>query len=202
VPALPLGAVALVNPYLAFFLQLPAAFRRDPSTPIAALEPPDPAWVSLKTAIAAHFAWAVPTEEAIETIHRHAEVVVEIGAGSGYWAWLMRQAGIRVAAYDRNPPPFTWTPVSRGDEGAVSASAADALFLCWPPWASDMAVNALTLHRGRYVIYVGEWMGGSAEWRFFASLAHGFRAIASAAIPQWQMRDDRLIVFERRLPVA
>ncbi len=193
--------MGLVNPYLELFLALPPSFRRDPSVPTIAVEAAAPDWLSLKATIAHHFAWAVPTEEAIRTVRAHGRDVVEIGAGSGYWAWLMRQAGIRVAAYDREPPRFTWTPVARGDERCVLQQCSETLFLCWPPWGSDMALNALTLHRGPYLAYVGEWMGGSAEWRFFACLTSAFEAVACTSIPQWQGRDDRLIVFKRRMPL-
>ncbi|TXL71004.1 hypothetical protein FHP25_32200 [Vineibacter terrae] len=190
----------LVNPYGAFFGALPPSCRRVPSAPLSASESAHADWLTWKSAIARHFAWAVPTDEAIATIARYATDVVEIGAGSGYWAWLMRQAGITVAAFDDEPPAFTWSDVAQGDERAILDRRDSTLFLCWPPWGTAMAVNALALHRGDYVIYVGEWMGGSADARFFALLAAQFEAIDGVAIPQWYNRDDRLFVFRRRDP--
>jgi hypothetical protein len=188
----------LSNPYLDFFYALPPSFRRDAFTPLSATESFDPGWLSLKSAIAGHFAWAVPTEEAIGVIGRHTSRVVEIGAGSGYWAWLMRQAGIDVAAFDTNLPRHAWSKVERGDERAVSEHATGSLLLCWPPWGSDMAVNALARFRGDIVVYVGEWMGGCADAHFFARLVSDFEGVAAAAIPQWCARTDQLMVFRRR----
>lgn len=190
--------MALLNPYHDFFEALPASFRRDPSVPPSAAEWLVPDWLAFKAAIARHFAWAVPTDEAIAVIGRHTKAVVEIGAGSGYWTWLMRQAGIDVAAYDTDPPPHTWSEVRRGDERAVRDHPDRALLLCWPPWASAMALDALSAHAGEHVVYVGEWMGGSAEPHFFATLVSRFECIDTVAIPQWSMRDDRLMVFRRR----
>ncbi|WP_293900310.1 hypothetical protein [Phenylobacterium sp.] len=188
----------LFNPYHAFFLALPPSVRRDPATTPTAAELLSPDWLAFKAAVAGHFAWAVPTDEAIAAIRRHAPSVVEIGAGGGYWAWLLRQAGVTVAAFDVAPPPFTWSEVRVGDAAAAGDHADKALFLCWPPWGAGMATRALAAHGGRQVIYVGEWLGGAADPAFFAALAAQFTCVEVVAIPQWFMRDDRLMVFERR----
>jgi len=190
--------MALANPYVAFFRALPPSCWRVASIPPSACELGHPDWLAWKVAIARHFSWAVPTDEAIAAIGRYATTVVEIGAGSGYWAWLMRQAGIAVAAFDTDPPAFTWTGVAKGDERALLVYPKSTLFLCWPPWGTAMAANALTLHRDDYVIYVGEWMGGNADARFFALLAAEFEGIDAVEIPQWHNRDDHLLVFRRR----
>jgi hypothetical protein len=194
--------MGLLNPYLEFYRAMPPACRRDPSVPVSAAELLSPEWLRLKAAIAGHFAWAVPTEEAILAVSKYSARVVEIGAGSGYWAWMMRQAGIAVAAFDTASPSFTWDQVARCDERAVLLYPDHTLFLCWPPWNSDMAYNALAWHQGDYLVYVGEWMGGSANPRFFALLASTFEAIDVVAIPQWYNRDDRLVIFRRRNPPA
>jgi hypothetical protein len=148
--------------------------------------------------LAAHFSWAVPSEEAIDTVARHTQHVVEIGGGSGYWAWLMAQRGISVRAFDVQPPAFMWHPVEAGDERAVLQHPGRTLFLCWPPYGSLMAVRALSWYGGDLVVYVGEWRLGCAEPLFFTTLDLEFAAVESVAIPQWFARDDRLYVFRRR----
>jgi hypothetical protein len=190
--------MALSNPYLEFFNALPPWCRADASGGISAAELFSPDWLALKAAIAGHFAWAVPDEAAIACIRRHADALVEIGAGSGYWAWLLAQAGADIAAFDSAPPAYTWTKVEAGDESKAADAAGRALFLCWPPWSSPMAAQALAAFKGDKVVYVGEWMGGSAEPGFFARLAAEFEAIDGAEIPRWHARTDRLWVFRRR----
>jgi hypothetical protein len=192
----------LLNPYLEFFLAMPSAFQRDPLVPVSAAELLSPEWLKLKAAIAGHFAWAVPTEEAIRVVLKYATNMVEIGAGSGYWAWMMRQVGIAVAAFDAAPPPFTWSKVDQCDERAVSYYPYHTLFVCWPPWNSDMAYNALACYQGNHFVYVGEWMGGSANPRFFGQLATMFELIDVVDIPPWQNRDDRLMIFRRLISSA
>lgn len=190
--------MALLNPYLDCFHALPPACRRDPAAPLSSAELLAPDWLALKAAIAGHFAWAVPTDEAIAAIARCASRVLEIGAGSGYWAWMMQQAGIAVAAFDSAPPRFTWHEVTHGDARTAALYPDHALLLCWPPWNSDMAFQALTAYRGGHVIFVGEWMGGCADPYFFATLAATYDVIDAVDIPQWHNRNDRLLIFRRR----
>ena len=51
------------------------------------------------------YAWAIPTRAALECIARHSpHGVVEVGAGTGYWAHLLAsRCGVDVAAYDETP---------------------------------------------------------------------------------------------------
>jgi hypothetical protein len=188
----------LCNPYLTFFLSLPASFRRHPSVPPSAAELGMPGWLSLKSAIASHFSWAVPTDEAVNVIANHASSVIEIGCGSGYWAWLMQQAGIAVTAIDKTMPGFAWHQIDLGNEFESAKHPDKALFLCWPPSASTMADHAVASYAGSCIIYVGEWLGGSAEPGFFARLVRDFETVAIVPIPQWYMRTDSLMVFKRR----
>jgi hypothetical protein len=188
----------LCNPYLAFFCSLPDSFRRDPSVPVSEAELAMPDWLHFKCAIATQFSWAVPTDEAIDVIAAHVSRVVEIGCGSGYWAWLMRQAGVTVAAVDVRLPAVAWHPIERDSELASARHPDKALFLCWPPWGTTMADRALASYAGPCVIYVGEWNRGSGTPGFFARLARDFAMIAHVQIPQWYMRTDSLMVFRRR----
>lgn len=182
----------LANPYRAFFDALPPACRG------AALpEPQDAGWQAWKAWIARHFAWAVPTDAAVARIAAHGGRVVEIGCGSGYWAWLLAQAGVDVAAYDPDPPDFVWHSVRAGDAAAAALHPDRALLLCWPPYGAGVATRALAAYAGPVVAYVGEWPGGCAEPAFFTALAQGWQAVDGAALPNWCGRRDRLTIFRR-----
>jgi hypothetical protein len=191
--------MTLTNPYLSFFLSLPPSFWRHPWVPLDDRELSSPDWLRLKSAITSHFSWAVPTQEAIECIRKYTGRVIEIGCGSGYWAWLMNQAGIDVLALDTAVPSFAWHEIHLGNELEALRHPDRTLFLCWPPWGSEMAVRALTCYAGDHVIYVGEWMGGCANALFFAALTSWFEAVETVALPQWFMRSDNLTVFRRRV---
>lgn len=188
----------MTNPYLEWFLSLPATCRRNRALPVDSRELLMPTWLELKYQIGSTFSWAVPTEEAIQTILRNTRRIVEIGCGSGYWAWLLHQRGAQVVAFDTHPPVHIWHPVGIGDEREAARFPNHALFLCWPPWESDMAFNALRYYHGDLVVFVGEWMRGCANARFFSLLISRFDCIDSTNIPQWFMRDDKLLIFRRR----
>ena len=187
----------LYNPYLTFFEGLPPTYHRDPSQPAGPWEQSIPGWLTFKASVAMTYAWAVPTADAIATIGRNAPRIVEIGSGSGYWAWLLSQLGVDVLAFDVAPPAFLWHPVYAADATVARHFPDRALLLCWPPWGSPMARDALCSYAGSTVIFIGEWMGGTADPEFFAHLATKFQVIDSARLPQWFARDDHLWVFRR-----
>jgi hypothetical protein len=101
--------------------------------------------------------------------------VVETGAGTGYWAWQMEQAGISVAAYDPNEPATdnhfakrSWSTVLRDDHSAAKHHPDRALFLCWPSYAEPWAAQALSCYSGDLLIYAGEGERGcTADDEFF-----------------------------------
>ncbi|HJP73509.1 MAG TPA: hypothetical protein VJ914_04530 [Pseudonocardiaceae bacterium] len=130
----------------------------------------------------AMYAYAIP---APSTLHWAAEFcsgrpVVELGAGRGYWAYQLSQAGLQVDAYDVEPPDTAinvsfdraagqrdvWYPVGTVDDFASRSDglANCVLFLCWPPgWGNPMASETLaefTEAGGTRLIYVGEPKGG------------------------------------------
>jgi hypothetical protein len=101
--------------------------------------------------------------------------VVEPGAGSGYWAWQMRQAGIDMVAYEPNEPGpgngyarRTWTSVLSDGHDAPKHHPDRALFLCWPSYAEPWAAQSLACYKGDLLIYAGEEQGGcTADDAFF-----------------------------------
>ena len=157
--------------------------------------------------LTASYAWAVPTPEAIEAIAKLSPIV-EVGAGTGYWAWLLREAGAEVHAFDIAPPPTpndyghtrTWSEVQVGDARKAMAGGrrTHTLLLCWPPM-SDMAYTALLAHRGEHVVYVGEGYGGcTANDEFHELLAARYEAIATPPIPRWWGLHDYCTIYRRR----
>lgn len=155
------------------------------------------------------FSWAVPDDQAIEIIAAYSPLV-EVGAGTGYWSWLLREAGADVLAYDKYPPSEasrentfhagkpTWTQVLQGDESVLDAIEGRTLFLCWPPHNDKMAFNALSRFIGDGVIFVGEYGGATGDPQFFQLLETGWDEEFSAPIPNWTGRDDALFVYRRK----
>jgi hypothetical protein len=90
------------------------------------------------------YSWAIPDKRAIR-IAASFGPLVEVGAGKGYWAMLLRAAGVNVLAYDIIGTPAKgkgekhgavtfWSEVQRGGAKALQSVAClgRALFLCYP----------------------------------------------------------------------
>ncbi|MDC0744665.1 hypothetical protein [Polyangium mundeleinium] len=155
----------------------------------------------------AAYAYAIPTRAALELLAAHAPIV-EIGAGAGYWAYLLRQMGVDVVAYDHEPPDGTyrnmyfeggraWTDVLEGGPEMVQKHGDRALFLCWPPFGDPMAEACLEAFVGDVVVWAGEWRRACATQAFFDALDQSFEEIAAEPLPAW-LTEDALRVFRRR----
>lgn len=162
-----------------------------------------------RTKLTREYAWAVPNDEAISTISSHSPIV-EMGAGAGYWAHLLRNAGCDIIAYDKwvkEMSPFElniwntgnkFTEVFSGDPSSLSKHNDRTLFLCWPPYGDPMASECLKHWKGNKVIYVGEADGGTcATDDFFEQLCESFLLQTVVNIPQWFGIHDVLTVWER-----
>jgi hypothetical protein len=154
------------------------------------------------------FAFSVPTDEAIDAIVRVAPRIVELGAGTGYWAKLLWEAGADVIAYDNSEDEKNgyceqkigrWFQVQFGDVQDLAKHADRALLLGWPPYSAPTACDALELWSGDVLIYVGEYAGGcTANDAFFAQIDAQFDTVEDIAIPQWDGIHDYVGIYRRK----
>lgn len=178
--------------------------------------------------VATNFSFALPCARALRAIARHAPSVVELGAGSGLWAELLRRGGVPVDAFDVAPPRRRFGRVDQGGPASAGgASGAAALLLCWPPLECEapvagqrdgamqlMALDALRAYRGPTLLYIGEWRGCTGlvshmssrtcehgqqgGERFQAAVEAGWSLVERVALPRWPGFADALYVFRRR----
>jgi len=155
------------------------------------------------------YAWGTPTEAILRQIQAPGPVV-EMGAGSGYWAWLLRTLGADVVAYDRlarrgnslnmsNIEGITWSEVLPGDETVLAEHSDRTLLLCWPP-RGPMAFSCLDNWRGDVLAYVGD-PEVTADDAFHTRLRSEFRLTARIRAPSWPGVMDSLTMWARvRVP--
>lgn len=135
------------------------------------------------------YAWAIPSPDDIAWMATllDGRGVVEVGAGTGYWAWQLAQAGVDVAAYDAMPggnyycSPAQYHPVQEGGPQQASQHPDRALLLCWPPYGTAMATETLRAYTGDLLIYVGEYGGCNADDEFFELLDSGWQSLEGSA---------------------
>ena len=150
------------------------------------------------------FAYAIPNDEALSTLAALAPLI-EIGAGNGYWAWLLRKMGVDVYASDSMPiasgtnPWFgpirrLWTEVCEGDAKAVAEHPARTLFMCWPPHDMPMGSAALEQYKGKTLVYVGHCASGNTgDPEFHVMLDRFWQLEKVVVIPCWhELQDQRV----------
>jgi hypothetical protein len=138
--------------------------------------------------LAQRYAYVLPSDSTLAIL---AELgpLVEIGAGTGYWAHRLRSIGVDIVAFDqatldgeatnryhlRTRP---WTHVEQGDQTVLPGYADRGLFLCWPPLFSSLG-DCLTYYRGDTVAYIGD--GGYRTARL-DGLREAFTKVAAAPV--------------------
>lgn len=159
------------------------------------------------------YSWAVPNEEALAAIAREGPII-EAGAGSGYWAHLLKNVGADVVAFDQHGVNVAenyyhstarnaWTNIIRGTEDTVSQHPDRTLFMSFPPMSEPFGVNVLNNYRGRRFAFVGELGDGSCtgDRAFHNALETQWREVQSVELPNWTVASgtlwDRLHIFER-----
>eukprot|EP00978_Attheya_sp_CCMP212_P024337 scaffold76329_cov59-Attheya_sp.AAC.4 len=125
------------------------------------------------------YAWAIPDERALRICSEFAPLV-EIGAGAGYWARLLRDKGVHVDAFDINvghdakAAGVSQQPYCRvekaGPEKLLQYPNA-TLLLIYPddhedfsndPERVPLSVQSLQMYQGDTIIHVGEWLGSTS----------------------------------------
>ncbi|KZM73342.1 hypothetical protein [Nocardia terpenica] len=157
-----------------------------PRFPHWSMHLPRPDWRSL----VGTFAHAIPSPGDIGWIveRLYGKGIVEIGAGSGYWAWQLARAGVDVIAYDLHVDPDHRSHFGRfyhhvepGDARKAAEHPDRALMLVWPTDGNAYAARALDAYSGETLIYVGSDRGGcTADSEFFDRLARDWRRVGTS----------------------
>ena len=117
------------------------------------------------TDLAQQYSYVLPDDRSLAALAGLGPIV-EVGAGTGYWASCLRARGVDVVAIDESPPDgertnryhrrtATWSEVIAGDHTLLTRHSDRALFLCWPPLFSSLG-ECLAYYSGSVVALVGD----------------------------------------------
>jgi hypothetical protein len=152
-------------------------------------------------------AWgfSIPCAEAVAAL-RGLAPLVEVGAGTGYWAALLRAAGHDVVATDLHPKGRNTYGFEGGAhtdvEGLAGAAAvrkyADRdIFCSWPSEGESWALGAAwALRPGRRLAIILN-PGNTATPGLRRYLSTRFRKLATVSIPQFPGAADDLTIYEK-----
>jgi hypothetical protein len=116
-------------------------------------------------ALAQRYSYVLPDARSLEILCCLGPLI-EMGAGTGFWAHRLQARGADVIAFDQAPPDGeaanryhhrapTWTEVRPGDHTVLPAYPGRALFLCWPPLFSALG-DCLSFYSGDTVACIGD----------------------------------------------
>lgn len=161
-----------------------------------------------RTLLRRTYSWAIPNQAALRALAALAPLV-ELGAGGGYWAKLLRERGVDIVAYDRWPPPAAgrqggwarklWSEVRPGTTDVLAEHRDRTLVLCWPSpghnedcWAAEL----LRRHQVEQLVFIGEaWGGCTGSNAFHQLLDQRFQLIQELKIPRFSGTNDQLWIY-------
>lgn len=154
------------------------------------------------------YSWAVPNKKALLEISKYSPLI-EIGARTGYWAMLLANLGADIICFDNKLPSqdeninnsskVQYFSINKGSATILKNYLERNLFLCWIPHLSSLGSECLNYFKGKYLIYVGEWVGGcNATKGFFKELEKRFIVVETMKIPQWYGVRDFLTVLKNK----
>lgn len=180
-----------------------------------------------RRAFTMNFGWAVPCKEVVDAIKKHArEPLYDVLAGTGYWAKILRKAGINVVASDMHKIVNKNAYHQRKeDTGATNISGfirpkkekiirrnalkvgygfktgrlKGDIFLSWVPYQTSFATDLLEMiPLGTRVFEIGEGLGGcTGDASFHKYLCDNFSAIHHEEVPNFTGIHDSLIIWEK-----
>ena len=179
------------NPYLDEFEQIKYSWNQ----------------LTLRQSLVKKYSWAIPNQEAIDYLVSLSPIV-EMGAGTGYWAYLIKQSGGDIIAFDKQPynnpqAENQWTEVLQGEctryKSTVVQYPDRTLFLCWAPYNKPFAYRCLKSYKGTKLVVVGEGQGGcTANDKFFRLLHKEWKVNKEIEIPQYSGIHDYLVDYVRK----
>ena len=162
---------------------------------------------SALTDLAQRYSYVLPDDATLSAL-AGLGALVEIGAGTGYWAHRLRALGVDVVAFDQAPPEgersnryhgsaSSWTEVISGDHTVLSRFSDRALLLCWPPLYSSLGESPC-YYGGTTVAVIGDGGHRTARLR---TLNDTFTCVAVSsvqALEPFPGRAPTLSIWRRR----
>jgi len=153
------------------------------------------------------YSWAIPCEEAIECIYNFAEKekILEIGAGLGLWAQLLKLRGADILAIDnfishtdKNKERYFYVEDLDANSAMQKYDDAKILLMIWPPM-TNMASDAVKIFNGNKIIYIGEYREGcTGNSSFFDILESEWNLVNNIDIPNWYTTRDSLFLYSKK----
>lgn len=150
-----------------------------------------------------NYAYSITSPTVLEEISKFPfpnKKIVEIGAGSGYWAHMLTQYGMEVKAFDDKSWKFdkSFYKVELGGPLSASEFPDHTLMLCWPPYGTPMAADCVKYYTGDYLIYLGEGTGGCTGDDDFHEALYQWEVCKAMSNSSYEGIHDQFYIFKRK----
>lgn len=158
-----------------------------------------------RTDLVTRYSWSIPDDEAIGIVAVLPDIV-DMGAGTGYWASLITAAGGSIRCYDlflgkdnHYQHRLQYHPIEARGVEILRTKNFQTLFLSWPPYDMDFGFQCIRSFRGKYLVYVGESEGGcTGNDKMFRLIDKKWNPIREIQLTQWEGIHDSLTIYARK----
>ena len=165
----------------------------------------------MRDAFIAGFTFAIPCREALEFIAGYSRNIVEVGAGTGFWADQLRRVGVDVIATDKvGQGESAYHHTVGAHSPIVQLEASDAIkahpdrdvLAIWPCYSEDWLERAIDhMQPGRKLFYIGESNGGCTATSGFFDKVYDegqYKELGYFNMVQWSYIHDEMWVYEKK----
>jgi hypothetical protein len=168
----------------------------------------------------------IPTDEAVDTLSE-LQPILEVGAGSGYWAYVLENAGVDIVATDPYPvdvsreylsgecetisrsgprsveleggaPKLPWTEIKIADHTVIQECSGKTVMSCHPPADSDWNKEMLDLiDSGQQFVFVGGWYPSPDATPFFFDELKEWELLDMFPVYDWRTMHAHGYVFQK-----
>ncbi len=147
------------------------------------------------------FCYSILTPETLKFLLEFSPLV-EMGAGNGYNAWLLRQLGAEIEAIEAFPVEEgrnwffntnsfglpgkrgrSWTPITKGDAKDLEHFPDHALLMVWPP-INSMASDSLKHYKGSTIVLIAN-RKNCGNTAFYKALTKDWHLVYSTESGGW-----------------
>jgi len=152
-----------------------------------------------------NYGYTIYTKENVREIAQHGPFI-EIGAGTGYLAYLLEQMGTDVKCFDDYSWSTmtnigAWHKVEKGSYEKIADYSDRTLLLSWPPYSESFGYDVLTMFKncdGRKMVYIGEMDGCCGDDNFAHELEKWKVSRIKSHVNNWGgIYDDIYIAYRR-----
>jgi len=154
-------------------------------------------WFGKRKELVERYSWAIPTDEVIQYLSEF-KSGIEIGAGNGYWSYLIREAGGSFRPIDIDPPVETYMTVQEKDiYDEIESVENQPVLMVWPPIDNSVAAD-VAKEKPSHICYVGEQRGGcTATDTFFDIIDKQYGLVGKINIPSYTGIHDNFFHYSR-----